>query len=105
MAGSGDSYVSFDFTNCESTVVQFAVRGRAPSSHDNSFHIQVDDGDVVEWHYPTQQSFEWQTFATTFTVAPGQHTLYVKHREDGTELQAVRIVAGQAGFGALLAKG
>ena len=98
-----ESYVSFDFTNCESTTVQFDVRAHAPNGGDDSFYMQVDDGDVITWHYPGQQTFEWQTFATTFTVDAGQHTLYVKHREDGTELQAVRIVAGEAGFGALLA--
>ena len=98
-----ESYVSFGFTNCEITVVQFAVRARAPTGTDDSFYMQVDGGEAITWHYPQQQTFEWQTFATTFTVGAGHHTLFVKHREDGTELQAVRIVAGQAGFGALLA--
>ena len=97
-----ESYVSFGFTNCESTAVQFAVRAHAPTGSDDSFYMQVDDGEVLTWHYPGQQTFEWQTFATTFTVDAGQHTLYVKHREDGTSLQAVRIVAGEAVFGALL---
>ena len=65
--------------------------------------MQVDGGEVVTWHYPQQQTFEWQTFVTNFTVDSGHHTLYVKHREDGAELQAGRIAAGQTVFGALLA--
>merc|ERR1711939_1023446 len=92
-----EHYVSFPFTNCETTTVQFAVRARAPTGSDDSFHMQVDGRDGITWHYPQQTSFAWQTFSTTYTIAPGTHTLYVKHREDGTDLSAVQIVAGAAG--------
>ena len=105
-AGTGTfsgSYISFVFTNCEETVVQFAISAHARDGSSDSFLMKVDDGSELTWHYPNQQDFAWQTFATTFTVAAGEHTLYVHHREDDTGFLAVKIVEGQATFSALLA--
>ncbi|WP_149498802.1 SdrD B-like domain-containing protein [Roseiconus lacunae] len=71
----------------------------AQNGSDNSFWIQIDGGDWIEWHLNvTGDSFEWQEVtsgwnqdAVRFDLDAGNHTLKIKVREDGTAIDKIVI--------------
>ena len=45
------------------------------------------------------RAYDTDSVGASFGVARGEHTLYVIGREDGTMLQAIKIVSGNATWG------
>ena len=74
--------------------VAFDHEVMTPNGNDDSFYIQIDDGEVFRWDTGNHQIFEWASRAETTDVEGGRHTLIVHGREDGTKLRSIRFAAG-----------
>ena len=70
----------------------------SPGGADDSFYVQVDDGDVLRFNTGTHQTFEWSAREETADVEGGVHTLTIRGREDGTKLRSIRFSQGGCGF-------
>ena len=65
----------------------------APTSEDDSFYIQMDEGQNNLWAVSAGSSWHWDQAnnrdvvdPVVFTLTVGHHTLKVKAREDGTKI-------------------
>ncbi|MEM6468605.1 MAG: SdrD B-like domain-containing protein [Planctomycetota bacterium] len=91
--------LSFDFTLDQAGTFEMHALVSAANSSENSFWIQINDGDWVEWHLDvTGDDFRWQTVTNgsnrnemKFDLEAGNHTLKIKVREDGTKLSKIAI--------------
>ena len=74
----------------------YILRGRvrAPNAQDDSFFVQIDSGLDNLWEVATGDYWHWdevnnrdgRTDPVTFVLTEGMHTIKVKLREDGTQL-------------------
>ncbi|MEO1616479.1 MAG: SdrD B-like domain-containing protein [Planctomycetota bacterium] len=91
--------LSFDFTLDQAGTFEMHALVSAANSGENSFWIQINDGDWIEWHLDvTGDEFAWQTVTdgfchdeVKFDLEAGNHTLKIKVREDGTRLSKIAI--------------
>ena len=88
----------FTFSCRNDATVAFDYEVMSPNGNDDSFYIQIDDGEVFLWSTGNHQVFEWAARAETTDVEGGMHTLVVHGREDGTKLRNIRFSAGGCGF-------
>ena len=95
---AGDE-LTYDFTLSEAGTFEMHALVSAANGGDNSFWVQIDGGDWIEWHLDvTGDTFQWQTVtdgcdqnAVSFDLGAGSHTLKIKVREDGTKLDKIVI--------------
>ena len=80
------------------TTVAVFFEIRTPITSDDSFFIWMDGGAPEQWHAPQRAVFTWEAAPRNFTLAAGYHTLYIGLREDGAQLRALRVAAGDAAF-------
>ena len=57
-----------------------------------------EDGNKQDWNFNAKKGLGRFEFATAWNLTAGNHTLHLGNREDGTRLQAVEIVSGDATF-------
>jgi hypothetical protein len=97
--GTGNQYTpgptmeSYTVTLLKKGVYVLWGRVSAPSSKDDSFFIQVDDGLNNLWEVELGDPWHWdqvnnrnKTDPVKFILTEGSHTIKVKLREDGTKL-------------------
>ena len=83
----------------------YSIAGRtiAPTGRDNSFHIRVDDQREVTWSVAISTEWQWglvndwtpsegvRDANPRWYLSPGPHTLTVRSREDGAQLDKVLV--------------
>jgi parallel beta-helix repeat protein len=85
----------------------YVIWGRvySPTNSDNSFFVQLDSGVEYLWTISTSEEWHWdmvndwgngtednpETDPVFFSLSPGNHTLRIKQREDGTKLDVLVI--------------
>ena len=89
---------AYTFSCRNDATVAFDYEVMTPNGNDDSFYIQIDDGEVFRWDTGRHQVFEWASRAETTDVVGGRHTLIVHGREDGTKLRSIRFATGGCGF-------
>ncbi|WP_165440603.1 SdrD B-like domain-containing protein [Rubripirellula amarantea] len=91
---SSHSGVKYSFTVSEAGNYEISGLVRASDSTNDSVWVKVDNQPWVQWHMDvTGSSFQWQSVTdgwnkdmTSFQLQPGQHSMEVRVREDGTKL-------------------
>jgi hypothetical protein len=82
----------------------YIVWGRvlAPTGKDDSFFAAMDSGEFVRWNTQRGKQWTWDEIGTknqdpmVFSLAQGEHTLYIMQREDGTYLDKILITEDMA---------
>ena len=87
--GTG-GYAAFNLNIPESGSYFIWGRVLAPHEGANSFFISTDNGSNAVWHIPSSLNWKWDLAASAYFNA-GQHTIYVKQRENGTQLDQILI--------------
>lgn len=98
-AGDGKGSVTFKFKTSGKTTAYVFGRVRSPFrlGASNSFFVKVDDGKEFIWDTPeTGAAWRWSCVMPRnangdFELEPGEHAITFRVREDGTELDAVRV--------------
>ncbi len=93
------SELTFSFNIDQAGQFQMHALVSALDGGSNSFWVAVDDGEWVQWHLSvTNGEWAWQTVTdgtshqqVTFDLSEGEHTLRIKVREDGTQLDKIVI--------------
>ena len=62
----------------------------APHAGANSFYVSTDNGNDVTWNIPITTNWDWDQAISVYFAA-GQHTLNIKHREYGTQLDQIAV--------------
>jgi hypothetical protein len=92
--------VSYNFSVTEAGDYQLFGKVSGAHGHSNSFWIQIDDGEWVEWHFTStgNGNWEWQTVTNgsghaemLFNLSAGSHTLNIRMREDGAMLSQLAL--------------
>lgn len=65
-----------------------------PDANGDSFWVKMDSGSFAMWNGITAATaWRWDSFATTYTLSAGSHTLTIGYREDGAKLDKVYLTA------------
>ena len=69
------------------------ARIKAPSPHDDSFWVRVNDGKWYKWFGGLDRSgdFEWNQYPQELSLAAGDNTVEFAYREDGTALDKIHL--------------
>jgi hypothetical protein len=100
---SAAGYAEFPFEIQASGTYFIWGRVLAPTKKDDSFFIAMDSGEFVRWNTQRGNQWIWDQIGTrsqdpmTFDLQPGEHTLYIMQREDGTYLDKI-LITGNAAF-------
>lgn len=106
-AGSGrggSGHVEIPFSVPDDSDYVLWGRVNAPDGQRNSFYVSVDGGEEVEWHIPASDDWSWEPVGRgsaddsrvqIYRLEPGQHTLRVRNREDGTQLEQLVVTNTQ----------
>ncbi|MFH1445775.1 MAG: hypothetical protein ABIF08_04860 [Nanoarchaeota archaeon] len=78
----------------QSGTYMLGARTKAPGTSDDSFCIQIDNGEKTGWGVPLSTSWEWNN-AYDYYLSAGTHTIKFFMREDGTNLDAIRLTSDQ----------
>ena len=83
--------IVIEFELSESASVTFSALVDFPSNTDDSFFYQVDDGDWFTQNNTQTLGWETLTINTFEDLSPGQHTLRVLRRENGTKIDKINL--------------
>ncbi|MGD9211358.1 MAG: fibronectin type III domain-containing protein [Desulfobacteraceae bacterium] len=101
---TGQAKYNFEVSNAGN----YLVWGRVVSSSitSDSFHVSIDDKDVLAWHTKIDQKGDWiwdvvskrkfgdkrdNSNPLLYYLGKGPHTLTIKHRESGTKIDKILI--------------
>lgn len=101
VAPAGDSgAVTIPFTTTKDSKYYIHARVNCPSADDDSFWVQVDDGDFVAANGLGTKGWQWVKLHA-FKPTAGKHTLTIKYRENGALLDRIGITTYPFGADAL----
>ena len=90
--------IEFQFQVADSGAYTIWGRVLAPSDNDDSFWVSMDGGPQMLWDTKRSASWVWDPVndrdvadPVVFDLTAGNHTLVVKHREDGTAIDKILI--------------
>ena len=95
------SSIEFEFTVTQTGTYRVEGEILAPTSSDNSFWVQVNGEPAIgyEWRQGEYTSYTWEYVndgsgspPVEFPLEPGDHTVTLYNREDGTYLSGLRLV-------------
>jgi hypothetical protein len=93
----GVARLSFPFTAHYTGDHYLWLRVRTPSANDDSVKVQLDDGPAADWLLPSSAAWTWVRFNTRLNITtPGQHTLHLPARENGTEIDRAILTSDPA---------
>ncbi len=105
---------SFNFNIDDAGEYEILAEVNGPSGSDNSFHVQMDNGNINPFRFKPTNGFEILkvseqnadggvgvdgTVYTTFALGAGRHTVHFWQREDGTQLKKIIIQPRGGGAG------
>ncbi|MGF1583076.1 MAG: hypothetical protein ACFCD0_27465 [Gemmataceae bacterium] len=71
---------------------------KSPTDNDNSFWVQVDGGEWILWDTTVSNDWTWDEVKDrndqarrSFTLSEGEHTIRIRLREDGTQLDQLML--------------
>jgi len=76
------------FTITRDSTYYLYARINCPSDDDDSFWIQVDDGDFTIYNDLVTSKWQW-VLLDSFDLTPGEHVLNISYREDGAKLDKI----------------
>ncbi|MBL3657192.1 RICIN domain-containing protein [Fulvivirga sediminis] len=84
--------ITYSFNVGESGSYTLWARVIAPNADDDSFWVQIDGGDWLNWNgiAPGATSWTWDD-VSSYDLSSGNHTLTIGYREDGTLLDKLYI--------------
>lgn len=83
-----ESLAEYPFTITKDSTYYLQARLNCPGYNDDSFWIQLDDGDFIMYNGLVTSGWQWVRL-DTFDLAPGDHILNVSYREDGAKLDKI----------------
>lgn len=87
-----DGLATYEFTLTQSGTYTLSFEVNCPTVNDDSWHIQIDNGNITTWNnLDNGGAWNWSTFATT-NLAAGTHTISTYRREDGAAMGGIRLI-------------
>ena len=86
-----DGLAAFEFQVPTQGNYALWVKARGPDGSSDSFYFALDEQALSRyrgWSTPVRDTWSWRPIRQA-PLSAGNHTLYVKHREDGAQLKAV----------------
>ncbi len=83
---------------------QVSARTYAPNGGDNSFWLKIDSGSQVYWNPPLSSSYLVYTASGSYYLTPGEHTVTIYLREDGTRLDWIQLYSSAVASNAAASK-
>ncbi len=65
----------------------------APSGSDDSFFAQLNSGINIRWDLVNGKTWHWTKLNTSFALTAGTHTIKIKQREDGAQLDKILLTS------------
>ena len=101
--GPSQSVGSVAYTFSVPVAGNYVVWGRLIDNLGNSFYISMDSGAYALWDTAGGSTWGWDlvnnrdvTDPVVYSLSAGQHTLVIKHREDGAKLDRILITNDRA---------
>lgn len=101
-ANTSNRVAVIPFTVSQAATYRIWVRYAAPTTNDNSFFLKVDNGAFDFSEMGATANLNWTQIRTagnvirTFNLAAGNHTIEVRHREDGVVIDKFLITSDAA---------
>jgi len=83
-----ESLAEFPFAITKDSTYYLYARLNCPSYDDDSFWVQMDDGDFTVYNSLVTSGWQWVQL-DSFDLAPGEHILNISYREDGAKLDKI----------------
>src|SRR5262245_34435580 len=84
-------HINFSFTVTTSGTYFLVARVLGQTANDDSYWVRMDGGAWVMWNNWWTTSWTWRQFPNTFNLSAGNHTLTFAFREDGAQLDKIRL--------------
>ena len=101
--GPSQSVGSVTYTFSVPVAGNYVVWGRLIDNLGNSFYISMDSGAYAIWDTVGGSTWGWDLVnnrdvadPVVYSLGAGQHTLVIKHREDGAKLDRILITNDRA---------
>jgi len=100
-AGNGGEIIFSIYCSEATSGVRFEAYSLGDHGGNDSFYVQFDDSEQIEWHLNRSNSWIWQEITQSkdklewsVDAIIGEHTFKIMQREDGTKIQSLRFLSG-----------